>query len=127
MFCSNCGNKIQDDAHYCSVCGHKVYPDSEQPPADDAPDRDVNDETRVTDTVPPVVPPNIPTYPPNANIPPVVPKGKKWSKIWIAAVVLLVLVLGGVVAAYLLGDRGQEADNTALHHQEQASIVTMMS
>ncbi len=108
MFCSNCGNKIQDDAHYCSVCGHRVVDDTGEDIKENSPDQDPS-ETKDTgdagaaDIIPPVVPPNIPTYPPNANVPPVVPKGKKWSKIWVAAAVLLVLVLGGIVAAWLLG------------------------
>jgi len=125
MFCSNCGNKIQDDAHYCSVCGHKVTNEKENPPKEDTPDVDIGDETRATDTIRPIIPPGVPTYPPNANVPPVVPKGTKWSKIWIAAVALLVLVLGGVVAAWLLRDNGQDVDESAFHRPEQVKIVTM--
>ena len=108
MFCSNCGNKIQDDAHYCSVCGHKVVDDGKDAPKENSPDQDPSEEINdsenadVTGTVPTFISSGLPTYPPNANVPPVVPKETKWSKIWIAALVLLVLVLGAVVIAWLL-------------------------
>ena len=125
MFCSNCGNKILDDAHYCNVCGYKVVKGKEQPPEEDTPDMDARDETKVTDTIPPIIPPGIPTYPPNANVPPVVPKGVKWSKGWIAAVVLLVLIVGGALAMWSFADNGQEADENALHSREQITIVSM--
>lgn len=120
MFCTKCGNQLSDDARFCVNCGAPVAAHDEANAPTGAPGDDTLDATVAVPVPAPVdtasdagpgpdVSPAVPEAATAADMPASAPSAsstKKKKTPFIIAAVVLVIAIIGVVAFFLLGNKG---------------------
>lgn len=120
MFCTKCGNQLSDNARFCGKCGAPVAAHDEADAPTGAPGDNALDATvavpvpapadTASDAEPgPDASPAVPEATAAADVPASVPSAsstKKKKTPFIIAVVVLVIAIIGVVAFFLLGNKG---------------------
>jgi len=115
-FCPECGYKLAGDEFLCPGCGFKLAerPPVEQapvapPPVTPPPPPPPVTPPPVQQQVPPVVPPVAQPQPQPITYQPIqheqyVPKKKKRTGLWIFLILLIVILVGGGVGAFLISN-----------------------
>ncbi|MBN2169391.1 MAG: zinc-ribbon domain-containing protein [Actinobacteria bacterium] len=118
MFCSNCGNQVDDAKKFCPNCGKPLHK-TEAPPQDTAPTQPIAKQGTQGTTAPP---PFDPAYAAVAGAAAPVARSHKWVLVTVAVVVGVLVVTGlmvGLVLLFASGGSGSKAEILKVEVQDE--------